>query len=151
MTGQREFMEMLTSILEELNIQYMLAGSLSSGFHGEPRATNDVDIVISCTEGQLMAFVDAVKGRCYADRAAARQAFKQQAMFNVIDLETGWKADLIIRKDRPFSNEEFDRRVTVDVMGLHLYVASAEDTILSKLEWSRSSESERQYRDRQTR
>lgn len=50
-------------------------------------------------------------------------------------------------KDRPFSREEFGRRQTVNAMGLSLYVASPEDTILAKLEWSRESGSERQYRD----
>lgn len=147
MTGQRDFIEMLTSTLESLNIPYMLAGSVCSGFHGEPRATNGVDVVIGCSEDQLMAFVDEVAGRCYVDRTAARQAFRQRLMFNVIDLETGWKADLILLKDRPFSREEFRRRAIVSILGLSLYVASPEDTILSKLEWSRESGSDRQYRD----
>ena len=50
-------------------------------------------------------------------------------------------------KDRPFSAEEFRRRIPGLVSGVPVFVASAEDTILSKLEWSKASGSERQVRD----
>ena len=36
-------------------------------------------------------------------------------MFNVIDLATGWKVDLIIRNSRAFSQEEFTRRQRVSL------------------------------------
>lgn len=68
-------------------------------------------------------------------------------MCNVIDVETGWKADLIVRKDRPFSREEFDRRVPATIGGVEMYVATAEDTVLAKLEWRKESRSEQPFRD----
>jgi hypothetical protein len=68
-------------------------------------------------------------------------------MFNIIDFEEGWKADFIIRKDRPFSIEEFRRRGPVPFLGRPLPVASAEDVILSKLEWNKITPSQRQIRD----
>ena len=68
-------------------------------------------------------------------------------MFNIIDLDTGWKADLIVRKDRPFSIEEFGRRQVRLFFGRPLPAASPEDVILSKLEWDRITPSERQFRD----
>ena len=66
---------------------------------------------------------------------------------NVIDLATGWKADFIIRKDRPFSREEFGRRQKVEMFGTAVFVATAEDTVVAKLEWARLGQSERQLRD----
>lgn len=72
----------------------------------------------------------------YVDLHAALEAHKQQSMFNVIDNATGWKIDLVIRKPRAFSREEFHRRQLVDLLDLALFVASAEDVIVSKLEWS---------------
>jgi hypothetical protein len=68
-------------------------------------------------------------------------------MFNVIHLDSGWKADLIVRKDRPFSVEEFNRRQQVTLYGRTLPVTSAEDVILTKLEWDKITPSERQWRD----
>ena len=51
--------------------------------------------------------------------------------------QAGVKIDLIIRKSRAFSLEEFDRRQLVTVQGLPLFVASAEDVAIAKLEWSK--------------
>jgi hypothetical protein len=69
-------------------------------------------------------------------------------MFNVIDLETGWKVDLILRKQSAFALSEFARRTDVHLLGARVYVATAEDTVISKLSWARASGgSERQLRD----
>jgi hypothetical protein len=68
-------------------------------------------------------------------------------MFNVIHLETGFKIDLIVRKSRAFSNEEFSRRRPAIVSGQARSFASPEDVILSKLEWSMLGNSERQFHD----
>src|SRR5438034_1006947 len=77
----------------------------------------------------------------------ALEAHTRQSLFNVIDLATGWKIDLIIRKSRAFSQEEFGRRQLVNVQGLPLFVASAEDVVIAKLEWSKLAQSQRQIED----
>lgn len=68
-------------------------------------------------------------------------------MFNVVDTATGWKADLIIRKSRPFSRTEFARRQAVEFEGSRLWVTTLEDLILAKLEWARLRASARQIED----
>jgi hypothetical protein len=68
-------------------------------------------------------------------------------LFNVIDLATGWKIDLIIRKSRSFSQEEFRRRRLVSVQDTVLFVVSAEDLVIAKLEWSKRAQSQRQIED----
>jgi hypothetical protein len=68
-------------------------------------------------------------------------------MFNVIDLASGWKVDFIIRKSRPFSVEEFRRRQPAQLSDWPLFVASAEDVVVSKLEWSKLGQSKRQIED----
>lgn len=78
---------------------------------------------------------------------AARDAIRRRSQFNIIDIKTGWKADLVIQKQRPFSIEELRRRERVTILGHEIYVASAEDTIIAKLEWAREGQSERQLRD----
>lgn len=65
----------------------------------------------------------------------------------MIDMATGWKADLIICKDRSFSIEELARRQPAELMGARTYVATAEDSIIAKLEWAKQSDSARQLRD----
>ena len=68
-------------------------------------------------------------------------------MFNIIDMNTAWKVDLIVRKDRAFSIEELRRRAPAQISDVQVPAATAEDTIISKLEWSKTSNSERQLVD----
>lgn len=132
--------------LDHAGIPHMVSGSLASTLHGEPRSTQDIDLVVDPTPAALDLFVGSLdQPRFYIDDA--REALALRAQCNVIDTTTGWKVDLIIRKDRPFSVVELGRRQPVSILGVATYVASAEDVILSKLEWSRDSGSERQQRD----
>jgi predicted nucleotidyltransferase len=134
--------------LDAAGIRYMIVGSLASSFHGEPRTTRDIDIVVDPTHEALDRFVESVAADgFYVDRTAAVQALASRSQFNVIDPQSGWKIDLIIRGDRPFSRKELERRISVRLLGIETHVATAEDTIVAKLEWAASGESERQLRD----
>jgi hypothetical protein len=133
--------------LDAREIPFMLTGSYGSSFHGEPRTTNDIDFVIAPTEEKLEALVESLGESYYVSSVAAREAWKTRGSFNVIDASHGVKADLILRKNRPFSDEEFRRRIPARILGVSLTLASCEDTILAKLEWSSLGDSERQFRD----
>ena len=145
--SQKDFLSRLVTKLENGGIPYMISGSLGSSFHGEPRATNDIDVVISPTREQLNTFLQSLGEGYYVSSEAAQEAFQNRSMFNVIDYETGWKADFIIRKERPFSLKEFERRLRGTIVGVRVFVVSPEDAILSKLEWSKAGETESQFRD----
>lgn len=147
MASQEVFLEALIEKLNQQDIPYMLSGSVSSSLHGHPRATNDVDIVIDSTEEQILSFAKILGERYYVSLDAVREAFAHNSTFNVIDSRAGWKADFIIRKNRPFSRREFERRCTAKIKKLDVWVTSREDTILSKLEWAKNSHSEQQFRD----
>jgi hypothetical protein len=147
MTTQRESLDRLVGFLEKIGIPYMIAGSAGSSLHGRPRATQDTDIVVDLNETQLRGLIDLLEPSYYVSREAALDALRRRVMFNVLDLDGGWKTDLIIRKDRPFSRKEFERRQQIDVAGRTLWVVSAEDTILSKLEWVKGRQSDVQYSD----
>lgn len=134
--------------LEEAGVAYMLTGSFAGSYHGVPRATQDIDLVIAGAEDQVARFTRTlVAAGFYADEDAAREAVSRRGQFNVIDPSRGWKVDLILKRDRPFSRSEFERRRLELAFGLHLFMATAEDMILAKLEWSTLGESEQQLRD----
>lgn len=146
-----EVLRRITAALDRAGIAYMLTGSFASAHHGAPRSTQDIDIVIAANPTQLRTFVQSLpSSEYYRDLDAALEAHKRQSLFNVIDLATGWKIDLIIRKSRAFSQEEFDRRQSVTVQSLSLFVASAEDVVIAKLEWSKLAQSQRQVEDAAT-
>lgn len=143
---QHELLAKVVEALDAAGINHMVTGSFASTFHGEPRMTRDIDVVIDPDETSIVLFTDQFDPTTfYVNDATAATA--RRDMFNVIDVTTGWKVDLIVRRDRPFSEEEFRRRVPTTIGGVATYVASAEDTILSKLEWSHRSGSERQMHD----
>ena len=144
---QKDFLARLVAKLEVSGIPYMISGSLGSSLHGEPRATNDIDLIIVPTATQLKTFIQSLNKDYYVSPEAAHEALQNRSMFNVIDHQTGWKADLIIRRNRPFSLEEFRRRKPANILGIEVTVISPEDAILSKLEWSKESKSELQLRD----
>src|SRR5437899_2207719 len=100
---QGQFLVQLATELERAGIPFMVAGSHGSSFHGQPRTTNDVDVVIDPTPDQLERFLTQLGERYYFSRASAQEALARRSMFNLIDFDEGWKADLIIRKERPFS------------------------------------------------
>ncbi len=143
-----EVFQRISSALDHAGIGYMLTGSFASAHYGVLRSTQDIDFVIEATPAQLRAFIEALpSSEYYVDLDTALEAYNRQSMFNVIDLATGWKIDLIIRKSRSFSQEEFRRRQPVTLHGAALFVATAEDVVISKLEWAKLAQSRRQIED----
>ena len=147
MTEQDVFRRVVRA-LDAAGIPYMLTGSFASGYHAVPRATQDIDFVIAPTREQLTRLERAFPaGEYYYELSAAIEALDHESLFNVIDLASGLKLDFIIRKAREYSRTEFARRQRTTFDGLDLYVASAEDVLLSKLEWARLGDSGRQLED----
>jgi hypothetical protein len=150
MTELQGLLERLVEALDAAGIPFMIAGSFASTAHGFPRTTQDLDVVIDPPDAQTLdTFLRSFPPDAYyADADAARDAFRRRSMFNVVDHSSGWKIDFIIRKNRAFSRDEFSRRMALPLLGVPVFVASPEDTIVAKLEWSRASGgSERQRRD----
>jgi hypothetical protein len=144
-----EFLKSVVRILDEADVPYMLTGSLAAAYYATPRATRDVDVVVHSAGGPgIDRIVDGLlKAGYYVDREAAREAWEIRGQFNAIDPSRGWKADLIVRKDRAFSVEEFTRRQRASMLGVEIVLASLEDVLLAKLEWSQLGDSELQRHD----
>lgn len=138
----------VAAALAAADVPFMLTGSVAAAYHGAPRATLDIDIVIAATPPQLRRIVAEYQSAgMYASEDAALESHRSGGMFNVIDSASGWKVDLIHRKDRPFSYEEFTRRIAAVLDEVPVAVATLEDVILSKLEWAHLGGSHRQLED----
>jgi len=147
-SAQGQLLGRIISLLDDVAIPHMVVGSLASSFHGEPRQTRDIDIVIDPEPDALSRLLELLPpDQLYADAAAAAEALERRTSFNVIEIDTGWKLDLIMRRDRPFSHEELGRRISVRLLDTDTHIATAEDTIVAKLEWATEGQSERHLRD----
>jgi hypothetical protein len=131
----------VVAALEAANAVYMIVGSVASSYHAVPRSTLDIDLVVLSEDDTVEEFLARIdRAQYYVDENAARAA-GPGAQFNIIDRGTGWKVDVLLSKDRTFSRRELARRERAEILGTTTYVATAEDTILSKLEWARGRSS----------
>lgn len=141
-------LQTIVAALEAARIPHMVVGSFASTAHGVPRTTRDLDLVIDPNPDQLNELIEAIDPeRFYLDPDVARDALRRRSMFNIIEMTTGWKLDLVIRKARPFSVEEMQRRTSTKILGMDVPTATAEDTIIAKLEWAKLGASDRQLED----
>ncbi len=146
--GVGDFLGRLAAKLTDAQVPYMVVGSFASSFHGVPRSSRDLDLVIDPRRDSLNRFLDGLPtDEYYADRDTALEALDRRSQFNVIDMATAWKADLMIRRARPFSIEEMRRRVNGELSGARVFIASPEDTLISKLEWVKAGAGDLQLRD----
>ena len=142
----------VTAVLEELDVRNFIAGSLASTFHGMIRTTQDSDLVAEFDPEHIKPFVNALDKDFYIDQEMIINAVTDHSSFNIIHRESFFKVYIFIPKLRSFEEEQFNRtkrQVLSQEPIIEAFVASAEDTLLAKLEWYRigGEVSERQWRD----
>ena len=123
--------------LDDLGVPYFVGGSLASTLHGEPRFTRDADLVAELQPQHAEPLARALAGAFYADEESIRGAIARRGSFNAIHLTTAFKVDVFVSKRRPFDRSGFARREPAQGDGYEVYVSSAEDTVLAKLDWYR--------------
>lgn len=147
MDEQLEFVKLIASRLDSVDIPYMMTGSMAMAVYSVPRMTRDVGLVVEIKPVDVDKIVDLFSEDCYIDRDSVRQAVDAHSIFNIIHNQWVVKADLIIRKNEEYRREEFARRQKIVIGDMTISVVSAEDLILSKLVWGKKSQSELQLLD----
>ncbi|VAW35922.1 hypothetical protein MNBD_CHLOROFLEXI01-1475 [hydrothermal vent metagenome] len=142
----------VTDTLDQLQVPYVIGGSIASIFHGIVRTTMDADIVANLEAKHVKLFVAAVQEQFYIDEQALIQAIQRRSSVNLIHLETMFKIDIFIPKERPFDQQQLARRIPERIQAKTdkiIWILSAEDVVLAKLDWFRlgGEVSERQWRD----
>jgi hypothetical protein len=133
----------LVDVLNRLGIPFFIGGSLASSIHGVPRATMDVDLVADLRLERIADLAKELGGEFYVDVEALRSALQAGRSFNLIHYASSYKFDIFPLVADRFQQTEFGRReiVHLDWSGtgaLEFPVATAEDTMLSKLSWYRA-------------
>jgi hypothetical protein len=143
---------MVAAALDAAGVRYFVGGSVASALYGEARSTRDIDLVAAMLPHHVEPFLAALGNTYYADAAAINAAVAARRSFNVIHLDTMVKVDIFIPKGDAFGRSQFTRRTATQLSQddpTTIYVASAEDTVLAKLQWYRDggSVSDRQWND----
>jgi len=143
---------LLVAAFDAAGVRYFLGGSVASALYGEARSTRDIDLVAAMLPHHVAPFLAALGNKFYADATAIGAAVAARRSFNVIHLDTMVKADIFVFKADAFGRSQFTRRTARQLNQddpTSIYVASAEDTVLAKLQWYRDGGgmSDRQWND----
>jgi hypothetical protein len=125
-----DFLRRLIQFFDKYNIQYMLSGSVAMSIYTIPRHTKDFDFVVHLKVGDATVLADYFKDGYYCDEDSVNEAIRYKSMFNIIDYQSGYKADFIVLKNEIYRQEEFQRRRQVDFMNMKIYLVSAEDLLI---------------------
>lgn len=142
-----EFLRVLVGFFEKYDIPYMLSGSMASSLYTGPRYTRDFDFVVHLKPTDVLVLKEYFKDGYFCDEDAMIDAIRRKSMFNIIDHKSNFKADFIVLKDDSFEYEKFGRRRIEKFLDFSVFVISAEDLLLSKLQWIQDIVSETQKAD----
>jgi len=147
--GPGELLAHLASSLELLHLKYLVTGSMATIAYGEPRFTNDIDVVISLPEDAIDDFCSRFPSpEYYCPRQVVADAVRKKLQFNIIHPASGLKIDVIIATDSAFDRSRLGRGERIASGGDRLVsFASPEDVILKKLVYYREGGSEKHLRD----
>ncbi len=146
-----EFTASIVNTLESLGIVYAIGGSFASIAYSEIRTTADIDISIVLTAAEIMAFVNAMQAlEYYVTFDDVLEALMYKQPFNVLDPESGFKADMFIMEPTPLEESILarKRRIVYDSStNAAAVLYSPEDVILYKMKYYLMGKSQKHLRD----
>ncbi len=129
----------------------MVSGGVAAILYGEPRLTQDIDVVMALQPSDAMKFARQFPDTAFycppvevIAQEAARDAFGH---FNVLHLESDARADVYLVGNDVLAQQGLETKRVVELVGLQVPVASPEQVILQKLRFRQRGASERHLRD----
>jgi hypothetical protein len=139
---------LVTETCARVGSQYLTVGSIATSTYGDPRFTNDIDIVVDLQPTQIEEFCQAFPDPFYLSRPAVDAAVRQRTQFNIVHTTSGLKIDCILTDGSPHCQSEMSRGVKrIMPGGLEVMLASPEDVIIKKMEYYRLGGSDKHIRD----
>jgi len=146
---QSDLLRYVAEQIERVGLRYVVTGSMATVYYGEPRFTNDIDVVVDLPAGRVDEFCRGFRApEFYVSEETARQAVNERGQFNIIHPASGLKIDVIVPQDTPFNHSQFARARRVKLgPDQDVSFASAEDVIIKKMEHYGAGGSEKHLRD----
>ncbi len=137
----------LHPIFKELGISYYITGGVAAISYGEPRTTQDLDLVIKISPLDIERLSCVLTSHEFYVPGVEDVKSGRMRTLQITDIETISRADLVVAGTDEFDRLKFERRRLIEFGGTLLYFASPEDIILNKLRWRQYSGSDKQWRD----
>lgn len=129
----------------------MVAGGVASIVYGEPRLTQDLDVVAALSPADADRFTRQFpQPEFYCappDVIAEESAREAFGHFNVLHIESGARADVYLAGRDALAGRGLAARRTVQLVGRAVPLAPPEHVILHKLRFRQQGASERHLRD----
>ena len=131
-----EFPEVLRTVCSYLNergIDYAVVGGVAVMYHGVPRTTVDIDILLDIGNEEIVPFSDFLISEGFdASPDNIRTAMAEQSH------STAFYRSSLLRLDIQGINTKFDRMtldrgITVELFSTRIVIGSTEDTIVNKI------------------
>ncbi len=140
-----------TRKLNELGLRYMVSGSVAAIYYGEPRMTNDVDIIVFLRREDACRLIDAFPLDSFycppLDVIESERTRDQRGHFNLIHHDTGFKADIYLTGRDELHAWGMANVVCADLDGDQVMFAPPEYVIIRKLQFYREGGAEKHLRD----
>lgn len=138
----------LHSVFEAAEIPYYITGGVAAIAYGEPRTTNDLDVVMSIQPQDISSLASALEQAGFYVPGLEDAISGRLNILQVTHQESIARADLMIAGSDNFSLIQFERKQQYPLPdGTEVYLVSPEDLVLNKIRWGQQSQSEKQHRD----
>jgi len=144
-----DLLQHVAGVADRMGLRYFVTGSTATIYYGEPRLTNDIDVVADLDESRVVEFCRQFPAtEFYVSEPAAIDAVRRRSQFSIIHPVSGLKLDVIVPEKSLFNQSRFSRRRRIRTADDgEAWFASPEDAILKKLEFYREGGSEKHLRD----
>ncbi len=133
--------------MNQAGIRYVVTGSVAAIFYGEPRLTHDVDLVVFLKENDIRRLGEIFPSSDFyvpsTDVIAVEASREQRGHFNIIHIDTGFKADIYLTGRDELNAWAFRGKRSVQFEGETVVLAPPEYVIIRKLEFYREGGSEK--------
>jgi hypothetical protein len=137
--------------MNRLKLPYMVTGAAAAIIYGEPRMTHDVDLVLDIEAKNLNPFIKTFSLKQFycppKEVIGVEIKRSRRGHFNLIHLESGFKADVYLMGEDPLHRWAMGLRRSVMMGGEVIWVSPPEYVIIRKLEYFKEGGSEKHARD----
>lgn len=140
LTGERllELVKRIGQTLEQQGIPYAFSGAIANFLWGVPRATKDVDLLVTVPRIRLPRVLELLLGLgCQGD---LQQALKDSLEHHCVRLSYEGVLIEVFLPYLPYHQHVMQRRIQHGIEGIPLWFVSAEDLVILKLLFYRTKD-----------
>lgn len=119
----------------DLQIPFMIVGSLSSNYYGISRSTQDADLVVAMSPGDIPQLVTRLGSEFRLDPQPSFECVTMSSRYVLRVSDSDYTVELFLLSDDAYDQERFRRRASVHLFDRPASVPTAEDVVVTKLQW----------------